>query len=177
MTEQYRRAIAEVLPHEGGYAMVPGDRGGETYCGISRVHHPKWAGWRIVDIAKPLRWNQKIKDSVLEGLVLEFYYVEKWCRQLRADDIKDVRVATLLLDWQVHSGDVASKAVQRLVGVKPDGVIGPVTIAAINKVPGKQLFGWLKERRLMFLHGNVKAVPGNAKFLRGWLDRVNSFVY
>ncbi len=38
----------QTLTLEGGYKLhtVKGDRGGMTYAGISRVHHPNWPGLR-----------------------------------------------------------------------------------------------------------------------------------
>jgi lysozyme family protein len=37
-----------VLKMEGTYSKVPGDSGGETVFGITRVYDPDWAGWRRV---------------------------------------------------------------------------------------------------------------------------------
>ena len=58
--------ISKTLETEGGYVNDPSDSGGETYCGIARNSNPKWEGWKIVDAHKPLKWNQKIQDSILE---------------------------------------------------------------------------------------------------------------
>ena len=55
------KLIDMVLKHEGGYANVSGDLGGETYRGISRKNFPSWNGWEIVDEKKPLKYNQILK--------------------------------------------------------------------------------------------------------------------
>ena len=40
---EFSEAFTQTAAHEGGYSNDPLDRGGETYRGIARVHHPDWA--------------------------------------------------------------------------------------------------------------------------------------
>ena len=79
MTERALKLINMVLTHEGGYSsgnekQTKGDKGKETYCGISRVYNPNWDGWKIIDRHKPIKYNAKIKDSKLEASVKQYYY-------------------------------------------------------------------------------------------------------
>lgn len=157
---------------EGGYVNDPSDSGKETYCGISREHWPDWEGWPLVDLAKPLDTGAIIEDKVLEEMVNTFYYVTKW-KDIAGDGIVSKKVAAALFDYQVHSGDIATRALQGIVGVKQDGVIGPVTLKAINSQPENLLFTRLMENRIDFLTRLAARRAKDQKFLKGWLRRVN----
>lgn len=163
-------AMPLVRDHEGGYANVPGDRGGETYAGISRRFHPGWAGWAAVDAAKTLRWNEIVPAA--EPHVGPFYELNYW-RKVKGDQIEDQRVANFIFDWYVNSGTWAILHVQRELGLHDDAIVGPKTIAAINAA-GPALFDRLKAKRIAFLRNLAKA-PSQKKFLAGWLRRIESF--
>ena len=62
---------------EGGYANLPADRGGETYAGITKKNFPTWAGWPIVNAAKP-KQNEIIVNAKLDKLVADFYLKNFW---------------------------------------------------------------------------------------------------
>lgn len=70
----------------------------------------------------------------------------------------------------------AAKAIQRLVGVKDDGVIGNVTLAAINKANPKLLFYQLFNARQNYYEQIVRNRPSNRKFLLGWYNRLFDFL-
>jgi lysozyme family protein len=169
----FGKIIGFVRQFEGGYVNDPDDAGGETYCGVSRVHHPHWEGWVLVDMNKPLKHNQIVKDSLLEDMVNTFYYKKYW-NAVGGDKIAGQAVANMACDWQVHSGDNCTKALQNLVGVKPDGDVGPKTIAAINACDPVRLFTQLKERRIMYYRAVVRHKPSNGKYLKGWIRRAEN---
>lgn len=168
----FNSIIPFTLLYEGGYANDKDDAGGETYRGISRVHNPDWDGWPIVDMHVPKAY-EIIKDDLLEEMVKAYYYSKYWT-DVAGDQIADQRVAKMIFDWQVHSGDISTKTLQAMVGVKADGWVGPVTVAAINAQPAAMLFDRLKKARIDFLNGLVARKPANKKFLNGWLRRVNA---
>lgn len=170
----FKTALKIALSHEGGYANVPGDTGGETYRGISRNNWPAWRGWGIIDKSKP-KHNQVLKDKQLAGLVEVFYYEHFW-KPIQGDRIHDQSVANLLMDFYIHSGYHAIKAIQRVVKVKDDGIVGTQTLAAINAADPVAVFAGLKAARIKFLKEIVTRRPDQQKFLAGWMNRVNSFV-
>ena len=53
----FSKAWGRSSVHEGGYAHLAGDAGGETYRGIARNFHPEWPGWKFIDRVKPLPYN------------------------------------------------------------------------------------------------------------------------
>lgn len=166
----FNKALAFVRKHEGGYANVSGDRGGETYAGITRINHPSWPGWVAIDAAKPLKHNAVVPAA--DPYIAEFYKINYW-RPIQGDNINDQRVAEFLFDWFVNSGRWAIIHAQREVGVKDDGNFGPRTLEAVNAA-GPTLFDKLRTRRVDFVTELAKR-PGQAKFLKGWLRRIYSF--
>lgn len=172
---EFKTALAIILQHEGGYSNRGTDRGGETYAGVSRKNWPNWAGWAIIDKAKPLKQGQFIKNKRLDGLVEVFYYENFW-KRTRGDQIQSQEIANFLFDWLVNSGYHAVKALQRLVGVTDDGVMGPQTVAAVNAAAPDGLFTRYKAARLKFLKDIVTRDPAQAVNWEGWKDRVESFV-
>ena len=64
-----------VIKHEGLYSNHAKDKGGETFMGISRVYHPEWDGWEIVDNA-----SFHENKGVLLNSVKYFYKTNYWNR-------------------------------------------------------------------------------------------------
>ena len=171
-----------VLQHEGGFAKVPMDKGGETYRGISRVNFPNWPGWPIVDQNKPLKKNDIIINRHLDKLVANFYFENFW-QKINADQLPG-SIRTLLFVFAVNSGvKTAVKVFQTVLEDtlnKPtfiDGIVGPETIKFANQADQKILFDNLKEARLKFYNSIVANNPTQKKFLKGWLNRLESFKY
>jgi lysozyme family protein len=178
----FSQELPKILALEGGYANVIGDRGGETYKGISRVNFPNWPGWIIVDKNKPLKYNQVIKNSILDAQVNGFYKKYFW-DSLNIDQLP-APVQGILFDFAINSGNVtAAKAFQKVLrdttGAKIviDGVIGKGTINAANKANQKNLFDNLKNYRLNFYKAIVNKNPTQEKFYDGWINRLNSFEF
>ena len=70
----------------------------------------------------------------------------------------------------------AAKAIQKLVGVKADGIIGNITLTAINKSNPTLLFYRLFNARQNYYEEIVKRNPIKAKFLLGWNNRLFDFL-
>lgn len=178
-------ALPKLLEMEGGYAFVAGDRGGETYCGISRVHHPDWAGWPTVDAWKMAgrAAGEPERNPLLKKYVRAFYGSRFW-GPLRLDEIERQEIAEELFDSAVNCGP--SRAVKWLQmalnmvgghgaagGLAVDGVIGPKTLAAVGacRYPASLLKA-LNGLQFMHYHDLIQADPVQARFFRGWLRRV-----
>jgi len=102
---EFSEAYALTSAHEGGYVKDPVDSGGETYRGISRVHHPDWRGWKRIDAQRskagfPGGLNA---DRTLQANVKAFYKQAYWDR-FRGDAISDQAVANELYDTAVNMG-------------------------------------------------------------------------
>lgn len=166
----YEKALAHTLKYEGGWVNDPDDGGLETYMGISRKYNPNWSGWPILDKLNP-RHGQIYPE--LSKSVAEYYRKQYWDK-IQAGNIKDVKVAGFFFDYFVNSGSHAVKAIQRLVGVADDGIVGTKTIQAINEYKG-DLFTELKAQRIQFVNDIVENNPSQGRFLQGWKNRILSF--
>jgi lysozyme family protein len=169
---------------EGGYANVPADRGGETYAGITRKNYPTWAGWSIVDAAKP-KQNQIIVNPKLDILIAEFYKKNFW-DFLQCDRFSKY-VGMNLCDFAVGSGVVtAARAFQKVINsllptgamtLVVDGKIGEKTIVAANKLNQQKLNDELLAYRKRFYQTIVDRNPTQRQFLRSWTNRLVNFKF
>jgi lysozyme family protein len=88
-----------------------------------------------------------------------------------------VRLA--LIDDAVMAGvPTAVKTLQRLVGTEPDGILGPITLQAVQHVNGggEWLLIRLVQARAHRLARIVETDHSQARYLVGWIDRCLSFL-
>lgn len=169
-----------ILPFEGGYANIESDKGGETYAGISRNKFPQWEGWRFIDsvkqanasVGRPIARNTIFPE--LAAKVEAFYYA-RWLNY-RLPEIRNQNLASLLFDFIVHSGSTkAISALQQIVGVNADGIIGAKTINATNSANQYKVFSRLLNERERFLKYLVASDPTQKVFESGWMNRIKTF--
>ena len=90
----------------------------------------------------------------------------------QADSMLNQSVANMIVDFMITSGG-APRVVQRTVGVRADGIIGPRTIAAINAQPADILFSRLTSARLHY----YRRLPTWCRFGNGWTRRVRDIKF
>ncbi len=162
-----------ILRWEGGYVNDPLDRGGATNKGVTI------ATWRKVGYDKDGDGDidvddlKRLTDEDVLNRVLKPHYWDRW----KADQIEIQQVAEILVDWVWASGAHGIKIPQRILGLKVDGIVGPVTLAAVNAADPKDLFNRIKAEREAFLYGIVKRNPSQKRFIKGWLNRLNAIKY
>lgn len=100
-------------------------------------------------------------------------------RPFKADQIRNQAIANICVDWAWASGAVtAIKQVQRVLGVQVDGIVGEITLGAINKHPDQLLlFNRIKEARVAFIDAIIRNNPSQMRFRRGWLNRINDIKF
>ncbi len=157
-----------ILKWEGGFADDPLDRGGATNKGVTIATFKEFCkrkGYGIPD-------KQRLKGiSEAEWLeILKTMYWDKW----RADEIESQSVANILVDWVWASGVWGIKIPQRILGVKADGIVGKITLNAVNEQDARTFFNKIKEARKDFVHNIVARRPDQWRFLNGWLNRINN---
>ena len=162
-----------ILRWEGGFVNDPDDLGGETNMGVTigtwkQVGYDKDGDGDIdVDDLKKLT----VDDVV--NRVLKPHYWDRW----KADEIKNQSVANILVDWVWASGVHGIKIPQEVLGVFPDGKVGPKTIAALNAKNPKELFDSIMVARIAFIEEICRKRPKNLKFRNGWLNRLKAMRY
>ena len=102
--------------------------------------------------------------------------------EVRGDEIALQELADLVFDFQVNTGDAASKLLQRVLnelGAQPplevDGDIGPGTMRALQGMDQKAVYRRYKQGRIDYYQDLVARRPALRKFLKGWLIRVDTF--
>ncbi|UVY47635.1 MAG: glycosyl hydrolase [Bacteriophage sp.] len=164
-----------VLKWEGGakYTNSKIDRGGATKYGITI------ATWRTVGYDK--NGDGKIDENDVKLIteedftkVLKKNFWDKW----KADQIKNQKVAEILVDWLWASGKWGIIKPQQLLGVKADGIVGKQTLAAVNGYPNqRQLFDAIKNARKAYIDKVIKNDPRQIAHKVGWLNRINSITF
>lgn len=155
--------IARVIGREGGVSQVPGEswitRWGQT---------PRWL--KDFNLQTPTNAAEAADN-----------YAE-WMRRTRLDqvvgDVPDV-LADIVVDYAVHSGHVpAIQALQAAVGVRADGVIGPVTLKAIE-IDGdrRRAAAQIIAQRSEFQGELIARNPDHySRYALGWARRQGEFI-
>ncbi|MDR2067724.1 MAG: hypothetical protein LBP41_01910 [Holosporaceae bacterium] len=163
-SSKFLRAFKYLMYHEGGYVDDKKDAGGETHYGISKRSYP----------------HLDIKNLTMDQ-ARQIYFVDFWmkakCEQIDNDDI-----ATKFFDLAVHTGiPQAVKLIQRALRsagtqVTEDGIIGPITLKAINKADSTDLLAALKSEAAGHYRLIANANPSQRRFIDGWLRRAYSSI-
>ena len=96
---------------------------------------------------------------------------------MEADEIESQSIANIVVDWVWGSGKPGITRVQKILGVKQDGIVGPKTLAAINSCSPLPLFGMIKAERKRYIDEICRKRPANNKFKKGWLNRLEDLSY
>ena len=163
------------LKYEGYYANVSGDKGGETYRGISRVHNPGWSGWATVDKLKPLKHNQNI--PALEDNVIKFY----WDNYFLPKGFQNLdRVPALaLFDFAVNGGYSARKFKAAVIAKYKTVLSNSASISAddgkaLSNIDSLKLAMLVQDLRAGHFTQILANNPSQAKFSSGWQSRLDS---
>ncbi len=152
--------IGDVIKREGGLVNDPADKGGETSHGISKVHNPE--AWK----------NGPPTDEQARAI-----YEQKYLKGTHIDQIQDPHLQVQLLDFSINSGPlVAIQKLQEILKVKPDGVLGPVTLDALSKRDMVQVNNQLVAARVRLIGRIVSRAQTQVRFINGWLDRALQFL-
>lgn len=159
MNANFNRALAAVLRHEGGFSDHPRDPGGATNKGVTldtyrRMVNPSGT----VDDLKAISQEQ-----------VATVYREGYWDVVKAADLPG-GIDYALFDYAVNSGPArAVKALQSVLRVAEDGIVGPVTLAAARAAHPIDTIKKLSDQRLNFLRG----LPTWSTFGKGWQRRVD----
>ncbi|PKG73160.1 peptidoglycan-binding protein [Shewanella sp. GutCb] len=155
----YPVAFNWIITAEGGHSNHAADRGGETLYGLSRRAYPY------------LDFNTLTLDKVQR-----IYHRDYW-RVCRCDELPNV-LAIAVFDAAVNHGPrMAVEMLQRAIKAKPDGIIGPNTLAAIDCHNHNDLLTLYLARRGRKYARIVINDPSQTAFLLGWMHRVTKLQF
>jgi len=161
MRDNFAAALSLVLKSEGGYSDDPADPGGATNMGITRPTLARWLRVARVPVAAVRALSRAVAGRIYKALY--------WDR-CEADALP-AGLDLAIFDFAVNSGVTrAAIYLQEIVGVAPDGKIGPLTLAAVAKENTTYLITKLCAMRLGFL----KRLSTWPRFGNGWTNRVNA---
>lgn len=159
MKNNFDNALKHLLAEEGGYVNHAKDPGGRTNLGVTQRVWEEWVGQRVDETT--MRF---LKPADVAPL-----YRKKYWDAIRGDELPD-GVDLMVFDAAVNSGVTrAIKWLQECVAAKPDGVIGPATLAAVNAINPSDLVSAFSARRLAFL----RKLSTWETFGKGWGARVH----
>lgn len=152
---------------EGGFGIQKNDAGGWTNRGVTldtfRLYIKPDATVEDLKHMSEAQWR-----SIAKG---------RFWDACRADDIKDQSVAELIVDWCFNSGLGMIKKIQGIVGTRADGIVGPLTINAINNWNARRLHFTIKQARLAYYATITQGRSQNLDFYDGWVRRAAALMY
>ena len=167
-----------ILKWEGErYVNDPLDKGGCTHTGVTL------ATWQTVGYDKNGDGKIDCEDVRLINRADAYQvFLKTFWNPYRANEIKSQSIANIIVDWAWASGVVtALKKVQRLLNkefglaLPESGKMDDATLQAINQVEQTRFYSALRAAREAHFRGIVAANPSQARFLQGWLNRLNDF--
>ena len=161
--------VPKITKWEGGYVNDPKDKGGSTNMGVTI------GTWKKVGYDKDHDGDIDETDIKLLSKDDFKYVLRQFWDRWKADEIKSQKVANILVDWVWGSGVWGIRIPQRILGLKEDGVVGPITIAKVNSSNEQELMNKIFAAREEFLDNIVKHNISQSKFIKGWKNRLNDF--
>jgi lysozyme family protein len=163
-TPDYKPFVDRLIQrYEGGYGWNPRDPGGPTKYGITCYDLAEHRGKQMISMET---WAPLVEAMPL--FEAEDIYAAKYATACEFDEL-NAGPDCVVFDFAVNSGPSrAIKYAQAVVGVPEDGVMGPVTLAAINAMDPNKFIDSLCDHRLGFL----RALETWPTFGAGWAARV-----
>ena len=153
------------LSVEGGYQCDSNDKG-------------NWTGGNIgVGLLKGTKYGisaASFPDVDIKNLTkeqAEYLYKTRYWGRYKCDYMPDA-LSVAVFDYVFLSGSQGIRDLQKVLGVKVDGVVGNQTIGACNTKPLKQIIKEYFDKRMdyVIMLGNK---PKFSKYKQGWINRVN----
>ena len=122
MEKNFDECLKMLLVHEGGFVNHPKDPGGITNFGVTKRVWEEWVGKKVTE-----QDMRNLTHEDVAPLYRERYWDKCKCSSLPSG------LDYCVFDWAVNSGTGRSaKALQKIVDAKPDGAIGPATLAKVD---------------------------------------------
>ena len=150
----FDKAFDILLKHEGGFSDHAADPGGKTRYGITEA------------IAREVGYRGDMRELPLD--LAKRIYKDRYWDAVRAEELPEA-IRYAMFDAAVNSGPrQAALWLQRAVGVRDDGVIGPITLSAVRATDPQALLRRMLSARLRFMTD----LPTWPTFGRGWARRI-----
>jgi len=156
-TKKFDECFEMLMVHEGGFVNHPEDPAGATNWGVTKGTMQQYLGRHVSMGEMKALTHEDVKP------IYKTMYADKVCFDKLPDGLN-----WAVLDWAVNSGTGrAAKALQKLVGAKQDGAIGPKTLQAVMNHDPAELIDKLHDSRQKFYEG----LSHFKTFGKGWTRR------
>jgi lysozyme family protein len=165
--DNFERAFALVVGVEAGFSNDPNDPGNWTggKCGVGEL---KGTNRGISAAAYPTLDIANLSDDAIRAIYTADYWHACLCDQMRWP------LCLFVFDMAVNQGQpIARITLQRTLGVAADGVIGPVTLAAADRMQDEQLAMLLTARAFRYMQASNFGIDGHGWFKRLFLMAFN----
>lgn len=153
----FEQCITHIAEVEGEFTINPKDKGNYTPSGVLK-------GTKYGISAKSYP-NLDIKN-LTKDKATELYKKDYWNKA--KIDLLPSKIRLQYFDTAVNSGiSTATKLLQRVLGVKDDGIIGDITRSRLQNVTIEE---FAKQRNNFYVN-IVKKDNSQLTFLQGWLNR------
>lgn len=164
--QPFDKALKFTLQWEGGYVNHPNDPGGETNFGVTKATYDAYRKSKKL----PLQSVKFITITEVKDIYKNNYWFRAYC-----DRVKNPNLAIVLFDTAVNFGvRRANLWLQKSLGVKEDGEVGPETLAKLAQADNGLLALRICDYRIAYRHERVAKNPTQQVFLKGWLNRDNA---
>lgn len=137
--------LERILGHEGGFSIDPNDPGNwtEGSLGAGELRGTKYG------IAANTYPSLDIRNLTQEDAAA--IYIRDFLGPLQVGSYRN-GIGFQMLDFAINSGPIrAAKELQQVVGTTADGVLGPITLAAVKARSESDLIMLLTAERLDFM--------------------------
>lgn len=157
MKQNFDKCLEMLLHHEGGFVNHPKDPGGMTNLGVTKAVYDAWTG----------KESTEAEMRALTPADVAPIYRKNYWDKVRGDDLPS-GVDWCAFDWAVNSGSKRpAKAIQKAVGAKQDGAIGPMTLQAVADVDPDRIIEAVYHTRQRF----YERLSTFETFGNGWTRR------
>lgn len=159
--------IDSILAREGGFVDHPADRGGATNYGITLGTLKAWRKRAVT--ADDIRALTETEARAI--------YRSEYIDRPGFRTIENGKVRALVVDCAVNHGPKnAVKLLQLAARVFPDGIMGPQTEAAVNRMDTAVMYRRLCAARVRLYGQIIRKDSTQHVFAEGWANRVAEFI-
>ena len=159
--------IDGILKREGGFVDHPADKGGATNYGITQATLAEWRG-------RPVSTDdvKQLTEHEAREIYREQYIVRPGFLGIQNDAVR-----ALAVDCAVNHGvKRAVQLLQEAAHVFTDGIFGPNTREAVNRMTAAVLYRRLCAARVRLYGQIISKNPSQSVFAAGWANRCAEFI-
>ena len=168
----FSKAAARVLELEGGFQKWKNDKGNYNKKGVLVGTNHGISAQTYEEYFKKTATEAAIRALTPDDALM--IYKKLFWDRIKGDQIKNQSVAEIFFDGVVQHGK-GILLMQQVLGVAVDGIVGNMTLAALNKINPQKIYTAYWNRRKDYYKELVDADSSQEDFYDGWMSRLDSF--